>query len=163
MGGGTGWVLEEITKIHSSGLSITYVDASAKMIALAQKRVTGENKVTFITSPIQAAIIDHVYDVVLTPFFFDNFTDKSLPEIFSSINNSIAGKVIWLYCDFQNTDVFCQRILLRAMYLFFKVSCGIEANRLPDVDGCFVKYGYQIKDKEMFMKGFIMSAIYIRE
>ncbi len=69
-GGGTGWVLEEIAKIHPSGLTIDYVDASGKMIALAEKRNTGANKVTFITDPIQDVQFGQKeYDVVLTPSF----------------------------------------------------------------------------------------------
>ena len=41
VGGGTGWVLEEITKRHPSGLSIDYIDAASKMVALAKKGMLG--------------------------------------------------------------------------------------------------------------------------
>ncbi len=39
IGGGTGWVLEELAKIHQEGLTIIYVENSSKMIALAQKEI----------------------------------------------------------------------------------------------------------------------------
>jgi spermidine synthase len=41
IGGGTGWILEEITRLYPSGLTITYVEISANMMALSQKRNTG--------------------------------------------------------------------------------------------------------------------------
>ncbi|HEY2583916.1 MAG TPA: methyltransferase domain-containing protein, partial [Mucilaginibacter sp.] len=53
VGGGTGWILEEITKIHPSGLQITYVEIAADMIALSKKRNTGNNKVVFINEAIE--------------------------------------------------------------------------------------------------------------
>lgn len=68
VGGGTGWVLEEIAKKHPSGLHITSIDASAKMVALARKRNAGANQVTFITSTIEDATLVATFDVVLTPF-----------------------------------------------------------------------------------------------
>src|SRR3954468_17972355 len=48
VGGGTGWILEEITRIHSSGLQIDYLDKSANMILKAAKRKFGQNSITFI-------------------------------------------------------------------------------------------------------------------
>lgn len=38
VGGGTGWILEELAKVYTNGLKIVYVEISAKMIALSQKR-----------------------------------------------------------------------------------------------------------------------------
>ena len=163
VGGGTGWVLEEITKIHPSSLSITYIDASAKMTTLANTRRIGENKVTFITSPIESVILDNVFDVVLTPFLFDNFTDNSLRKIFSTIDNYTKPGAKWLHCDFQNTNVFWQKCLLKIMYFFFRISCGIEAARLPDTDACFAANGYEITKQNAFMKGFVMSTIYTKK
>ncbi len=163
VGGGTGWVLEEITKIHPHGLNITYVDASAKMIALAQKRNAGANKVTFIPLPIEQMMITGVYDTVLTPFFFDNFSDETTQKIFSFIDGTLTREGQWLYCDFRNTDVFWQNGMLKAMYLFFRISCGIEANRLPDVAAIFSQYGYQTEEKKLYMKGFVESIIYKKE
>ena len=52
-GGGTGWILEEIAKIHPSGLSITYVEISAKMLEISQKRNTKANTITYIRSSIE--------------------------------------------------------------------------------------------------------------
>ena len=163
VGGGTGLVLDEITKIHTTGLNITYVDASAEMIDRAQKRNAGENKVIFIAAPIESAGIADIYDVVLTPFLFDNFTDDSLRKIFSLIDTHVAANGMWLYCDFQNTEVLWQKILLKVMYIFFRISCGIEAYHLPDAAACFAQHNYYVKDKMPFMNGFILSAVYERQ
>jgi len=53
VGGGTGWILEEIAKVHPTGLNITYVEISAKMLELSRKRYAGANHVTFVHSPAE--------------------------------------------------------------------------------------------------------------
>lgn len=159
-GGGTGWILEEIAKLHSSGLSITYADASAKMIALAQKRKYGDNKVTFIAAAVEAVNPDQLYDVVLTPFLFDNFTDHTLQKICEHIDAHLKSQGLWLYCDFQNTGVLWQRAVLNVMYVFFRSSCGIEATHLPDANAFFIKHQYKISAQKTFLKEFITAVIY---
>ncbi|MBS1526144.1 MAG: methyltransferase domain-containing protein, partial [Bacteroidetes bacterium] len=67
-GGGTGWILEEITKIHPSGLEITYVEIAANMMKLSRKRNAGDNQVTFINDAVENISLEHDYDVVITPF-----------------------------------------------------------------------------------------------
>ncbi len=160
VGGGTGRILEEIAKVYSSGLCITYIDASAKMIALAKSRDTAGNKVTFIASRIEAIEAYALYDVVITPFVLDNFTDEQLPQIGASIDKQLKTNGTWLYCDFQNTNVFWQQALLKIMYFFFRLTCGIEASRLPAADAWFAQNGYQLKEQITFMNGFVASCIY---
>ena len=163
VGGGTGWILEEISKIHPSGLSITYIDASARMVAIAQKRHAGANKVRFIPLPIEQVVIEGTYDIAFTPFFFDNFTEGNMQKIFASIDDSLRVNGLWLYCDFCNTDKYWQKKILSIMYFFFRASCGIEADRLPYVAASFIKHDYLVKGKTQFMNGFVESIIYIKQ
>ena len=48
VGGGTGWVLEELSKIHSEGIEITYVEKSEKMISLSKQKNIKNNKAVFM-------------------------------------------------------------------------------------------------------------------
>ena len=73
VGGGTGWILEEISKVYSEGLKITYIEISEKMIRLASKRSARGNILEFVNLPIEDFIDDCRYDVVITAFLFDNF------------------------------------------------------------------------------------------
>lgn len=162
VGGGTGWILEEIAHIHPSGLTITYVDISVKMIDLAKKRNAGENSITFINAPIQEAVINNTFNVVITPFLLDNFTEDTIPKIFSQMHNLLTPKGLWLYCDFQNTNFLWQRAILKMMYLFFRSLCGIESNRLPNIDAHFTQEGYKTLAENTFAKGFIISRAYAK-
>ncbi len=163
VGGGTGWVLEEIAKIHSTGLTITYIDASPKMIAIARKRNLGDNSITFIAATIEAIDTTEVYDVVLTPFLFDNFTESGMRKVFVQLDKNLAPQGRWLFCDFQKTDIFWQKLLLKVMYFFFSVSCGIEASALPGTEICFSEHEYKIRTQKMFLDGFVASTIFEKQ
>ena len=56
-GGGTGWILEELARLQPSGLKITYVEISAKMMALSRKRNAGNNEVIFINEAVENVTI----------------------------------------------------------------------------------------------------------
>lgn len=159
-GGGTGWILEEIAKIHPSGLTITYAEISAKMTALSRKRNAGDNYVSYINEPVENITGTGQYDVVITPFLFDNFTELTLQKVFDHIHNSLKPDGIWLNTDFRLTGKWWQTLLLRSMLLFFRVICRIEAHRLPGIEKHFEKHQYQVIDQKDFFGKFILSTAY---
>ena len=164
IGGGTGWILEEITKAHPSGLQITYVDISIEMIKISRKRNVGQNKVNFISQPFHDVQLKPVYDVVITPFFLDNFSEDSVNHVIQKIQTSLRSTVVWLYADFQINEQsnIWQKLLLKIMYLFFQTVCHIEARKLPNVEIQFKSRGYQCVCSKTFFKDFIYAGVYKR-
>lgn len=160
IGGGTGWILEELTNIHYSGLDITYVEISTKMTMLAKKRNTGINKVTFINEAIENMPIDKQYDVVITPFLLDSFTEDTLEKTFAHMHQQLKPKGLWLICDFQLTGKLWQALLLKTMYFFFKVICRIETFTMPAIENQFTKRNYIKLSNRTFYGDFIISCIY---
>jgi ubiquinone/menaquinone biosynthesis C-methylase UbiE len=158
IGGGTGWLLEEIIKLHPSGLNITYVEISEKMMALTRKRNVGGNRVTFITKPIQQVVLNQ-QDVIITPFLFDNFTEVNLHPLFAHIHSMLKPGGLWLNTDFQLTGKWWQYILLKSMLLFFKVLCGVESWHLPDIERRFTEYGYRVIEEKTFFNDFIVTKL----
>jgi len=163
-GGGTGWILEEITRIHSEGLQIDYLDISANMISKAKKRQVGQNEVRFINQSAEENFEGNNYDVLLTPFFFDNFKEPTFRSIFNRLHQKLQCNGLWLYADFQvaGEHQLFQKSMLSIMYTFFRTICNIEANHLPDVVTQFVKNGYQLVHHQTFKIEFIISSIYKR-
>jgi len=163
VGGGTGWILEEITRIHPSGLNITYVEVAPKMMLLSKKRTIGLNEVVFINDAIENVKIADRFDVVITPFLFDNFTEQTLQQVFEHIDSMLKPGGIWLNCDFQISGRWWQKALLKSMFLFFRLICNIEASRLPDIEKQFKQFGYQTIEQQTFFGGFIISKVYKTE
>lgn len=161
VGGGTGWILEEIAQIHGQGLQITYVEISERMLGRSKKRNAGNNKVTFISSAIQEAILEKEYDVVITPFLLDNFSDSMHKQVFRKIDNHCRRGGLWLCADFQiRENSLKQRLLLKTMYLFFGFLCNLDTASLPDSAMLFHLHNYRAVSQEQFYNGFVSSVIY---
>lgn len=160
VGGGTGWILEDITNIHASGLNITYVEVSANMMAQSKKRNAGANQVVFIHEAIENIPLSTNFDIVITPFLFDNFTEQTTQQIFDHIHHLLKPNGLWLNSDFQLTGKWWQRVLLRSMILFFRFVCNIEASRLPDIEKYFEQHDYKTIAGQTFFGDFIISKVW---
>jgi ubiquinone/menaquinone biosynthesis C-methylase UbiE len=160
VGGGTGWILEEITRIQPSGLQITYVEVSDQMMVLSRKRNTGSNKVIYINDAIENVTGLPAFRVIITPFVFDNFTPAKLEAVFTHIHPLLKNNGLWLNADFQLTGKWWQNMLLKSMLLFFKILCGVESTKLPDFEKLFMQYGYQVVGSKTFFGEFVASKVY---
>ncbi|MBC7398647.1 MAG: class I SAM-dependent methyltransferase [Mucilaginibacter sp.] len=160
IGGGTGWILEELAGIHPTGLTITYVEISAKMMALSQKRGCGNNKVIFINQPAEEVSFFEEFDVIITPFLFDNFKESTLQQVFTHIHHPLKAGGLWLNTDFKLTGKRWQNVLLKSMFLFFKIVCGIETSVLPDIEQQFKQRGYTVIAERSFFGEFVISTVY---
>jgi ubiquinone/menaquinone biosynthesis C-methylase UbiE len=162
VGGGTGWILEKIAEQHSQGLEIDYVESSAKMLELSQKKDCKKNTVNFIHEQIENHILQKQYDVIITPFLFDNFKREAIDIIFKKMDASLVNKGLWLYADFVSKEeqtAFWQKILLKIMYLFFGLTSNIETSELINMEPYFEK-SYQKEYEAKYFQKFIRSAVY---
>ncbi|GAA4098445.1 class I SAM-dependent methyltransferase [Mucilaginibacter panaciglaebae] len=158
-GGGTGWILEELTKKHPSGLKITYVEISANMMALSKKRSIGHNEVSFINAPIEDTVYTEQFDVVFTPFLFDNFREDTLQNVFNHLHKLLKPGGVWLNTDFQLTGKWWQNVLLKSMFVFFRILCRIETSVLPNIMRQFKQHQYETIAEQTFFGDFILSTV----
>lgn len=163
VGGGTGWILEELACIQPCNLKITYVEISAKMLALSKKRNCRQNEVAFVHKAIEEYQLAQKYDVILTPFLFDNFSEKRIQLVFNQLHASLKLDGLWLLSDFQvqeNRHGKWQKVLLQTMYLFFGWLCNVETKTLVKMDIYFQTKNYILVNQKTFYQGFIISKIY---
>ncbi len=162
VGGGTGWILEEITKLHDSGLDITYLEISENMLALARKRKYGANKITFIHEAVENYRFSKNFDVVHTAFLFDNFKEERAANIFNMLLSHLKPAGFWLYSDFkvEPQGSGWKKALLQVMYLFFAQIAQVEARKLPGMEAMFQGSGCRIIARNLHYSGFIESIIF---
>ncbi|MEO6283603.1 MAG: class I SAM-dependent methyltransferase [Dyadobacter sp.] len=163
VGGGTGWILEELAKIHPSGFVVTYVEISGKMIDLAKKRNAKQNPVSFIHTTIEDFESSEKFDVVMTPFLFDNFGNDKAAAVFAKLDQLLLEGGKWLFVDFyidKKINGIWQKILLKSMYWFFKIVCRVEASKLPEMEALFRLGEYNVIHKSYHYRGFIQSVAY---
>lgn len=161
-GGGTGWILEALASVHPQGLTIDYVESSAQMTALSKKRNSALNKINFINLAIENYTVTELYDVILTPFFFDNFSADKIRFIFTKLNASLKNNGTWLYIDFvldKSKKRLWQKALLKVMYLFFSITANIETQQLIDMDIFFDPLFDKIDETSHYFN-FVKASVY---
>ncbi len=162
-GGGTGWILEEINKIHSSGLEIVYIERSNQMLVRSKKRNCGLNKVIFIQKGIEEICLKNEFDVIITGFFLDNFNQPKVEFIFNQLSSGLKSGGRWFFTDFKLNPgkwYLWQQLMLKIMYFFFRVVCKIEATQLIDTIPIFRKNNYRPIFMLSAYGNFIHSIVY---
>ncbi len=161
VGGGTGWILTELSKKYPTGLKITYIEQSAKMMAYSRSRFLAQNEVVFLELPVENAnLVDHCFDFVVTPFLLDCFSEPLLGTIFRKMERSLKPGGLWLHTDFiqDETTKRWHRQVLKVMYSFFSVVCSIGARQLYDTRELFSEF--RVVECRRYFSGFIAMHVF---
>ena len=161
VGGGTGWILEKIAAVHPSGLQVTYVENSTRMMERSRKRNCGHNPVEFVPLPIEEFVATAPFDCILTGFVFDNFSGQKAAAVVRQLDILLREGGHWLYADFylpKRKRKLWKAVLLKAMYIAARIICKVEANKLPDMESIFGEVGYTPVYTSFHYSKFIQSV-----
>lgn len=161
LGGGTGKVMQELLRINSV-YQIWYVEASSTMIELAKRNITNESpqQIYFIHGTEDSIPVGIKFNAVITHFFLDLFSEPSLKVLVEKIYPSLAPDGVWLACDFISNGKWWQKSTLRVMYLFFKLTCGIESRKLPPWEYQLRLGGLSLIKCRFFLDHFIKTTLF---
>ncbi len=157
LGAGTGWVLKDVCK-NFTDLKIDYIELSPGMIRKARIKLEDNKQITFIQGT-EDDIPNHGYDGVITNFYLDMFTERSLSRVIGKIRSAVSQDSIWVVTDFVNERKM-QAIKLWCMYRFFRMMTRIEAGKLADWKSVIHKAGFRLSQSVRFNNGFITSNLY---
>lgn len=158
IGGGTGWILHEVIGAVRD-VTVWYVDVSPVMIRKARQYNFSEESVEFIVGTIDDVPAEKMFDVVITPFYLDLFSEVALLEVIKNIRQRLKPAAHWLVTDFIPSGRVWHRFLLWVMYRFFRVVCGIEARSLPRWQHKLEEAGLVKVKEQRFHRGFICSVM----
>jgi ubiquinone/menaquinone biosynthesis C-methylase UbiE len=159
VGGGTGEILEKIAGLYASGIEITYVEISEKMIDISRQRNVGNNEIKFIPKPVEEFVPAVMYDAIITPFLFDNFKAEKIEAVIQQLDPYLSPNGYWLYADFnadRTKQPLWQKASLKCMYMFFRWISHIEADKLVDAK-LFLEERYTRISETRLYAGFIRS------
>ncbi|MFV0155955.1 class I SAM-dependent methyltransferase [Empedobacter falsenii] len=158
IGGGAGKFISALEQ-HNLKLEIDYIDFSFKMIDLAKKVNTRNLKINFIVSDIFEFKTSKKYDVVMTTFLFDHFSQERAEKLVDQLNDNLKPKGIWFYVDFTQDQKGWQKIITNFMLRFFRIAIGLDITQLPKMQQVFAKR-YENIDNQFFFKKYIESNVY---
>ncbi len=156
LGGGSGEILPALFNVNP-GCEIYFVEASQKMIARA-KRHEMLGVVHFIHGTEQN-IPELTFDCVLTGFYLDLFAELTLRKIVAHIEAHLGPNAKWIATDFIANKIW-QRVLVKLMYTFFKITTTIETTALPDWQKMLEQRGLRRRNSASFFGDFIHSVVY---
>lgn len=159
LGGGTGWLLEELIK-SAPTINVVYIEASTKMLQITTQRKLND-KTTLILGT-EENIPSHAFDVVITNFYLDLFPEEKLNDIIQKITTRTTAASVWIATDFVLDSKWWQRVMLKIMYVFFRAASSIEASHLPTWGKSMLQHAWTEQDSKLWYRGFIKSVLFRR-
>lgn len=184
-GDGDGRLLEQLyvhrlrcdqPSAHDGRWSITSVDHSAAMLCRQESRLaattgrgkgsdTSEGTVCF--EHIDALCYtpeENAYDVIVTPFFLDCFSQAELAEQLPIWLSALCRKGAFLHVDFISPKSPWQRprarLLLWAMHTFFRWQTGLANRRLVDSQAIITRCGLSKVAEHIGGRGMIAAQLW---
>jgi ubiquinone/menaquinone biosynthesis C-methylase UbiE len=153
------------------GVEIHYVDLSLRMLELARKRLeaaghTGD-AITFQQANALTILLPRAqYDLIVTHFFLDCFNEAEAAKLVQNISDAALPHARWLISEFRQSEVGWRAawawLWLRLLYLFFRVTTGLETTRLIDHHGLLLRTGFRLSRAETARFGLLVSELWVR-
>ena len=159
LGGGTGWILVELLN-RQPECEVWYVESSSRMIDIARKKCNHHHHRVYFILGTEQSVPSRQFDVVIMNFFLDLFTEEHIIHLLENVKRHTVLSGVWLITDFEHQGKWWQSQLLKAMILFFRVVCTIEARVLPDIKTILASTGVRQRRGSSFFHGFITSGVY---
>ncbi|MEO0582877.1 MAG: class I SAM-dependent methyltransferase [Bacteroidota bacterium] len=149
IGGGSGSILPDVIQQEIGAL--TYVEASAEMLKRAsqQLRKIDSNTPVAMIHGTEDDIPLQPYHTILSFFFLDQFPQVEMDRIWTVLDGHLKNGGQWIQVDFSDSEEersWWHVPLIQFMYLFFKVTTGLRAHKLPDMEKGFRENGYALKE-----------------
>jgi SAM-dependent methyltransferase len=155
-------------------LTVDAVDTSAAMLTLLTRRCEASAS-RIIThqadalESVQKIVCSNMHDgqpacdLVVTHFFLDCLTQSEVDSLAAAIAPHLAPDALWLLSDFRIPSGpmhLPARILVRALYLAFRIVTGIRADQLPDHAASLTRAGCTRIACQEFLLGLLTTELW---
>lgn len=166
-GEGDGRFLGELLCEHPA-ITVDCLDASARMLQLARKRVDGDSRVRFLhENLLNWSPEKNAYNLIVTHFFLDCFAKDEIADIVAKLASGATRNAIWLLADFsipsRGPARLHAQIWLGAMYRWFRLTTRISGSRLVDPTGILQCHGFCLAARHLWQFGLIKSELWHRQ
>mgnify|MGYP002401140320 CR=1 FL=1 len=156
LGEGYGRFLADCCRTNPEA-QITVVDASQRMLALAQERLhrngLSADNITFIHADALEWNTSERFDAVVTLFFLDCFRREQLEQLIPKLASLANAEATWLISDFREPPSGFRRLrarlILWSLYTFFRITTGIAADRIVPPDSLLEASGFRLHQRHL--------------
>lgn len=164
LGDGDGRFLAGLLR-QNTVITADVVDSSSAMLALLRRRIADQGgRVTLHHADALAFVPPGAYDLVATHFFLDCFATEQVKELAASIASHTRPGALWLVSDFnvpaQSLARIPARLLVRSLYLAFRLLTGLRPTRLPHHAAALRSAGFQRISQHLSLGGLLISELW---
>jgi ubiquinone/menaquinone biosynthesis C-methylase UbiE len=165
LGDGDGRFTAEFLK-WNKGARVESIDSSGRMLALARARLddAAAERVQFRVGDARTVDLAGTYDLVVTHFFLDCFTDAEAARLIERMAGFCEPGARWLISEFRLPRASVRRLaakaLIRFMYFCFRLTTGLKVTRLPDYEPLLEKSGFALQKRQKALGGMLVSEIW---
>jgi SAM-dependent methyltransferase len=163
LGDGDGRFTAEFVNRNSSAL-VDSIDLSRKMLALAKRHAAGATNVRFRLGDARTIDLTGPFDLVVTHFFLDCFTEADLEPLVARISAQCTPGARWIVSDFSlppsGFGRSAAKALIRFMYFFFRVLTGLTVIRLPNYTAVLELHGFRLEERRTVWDRFLVSELW---
>jgi tRNA (cmo5U34)-methyltransferase len=164
LGGGTGWVLTEVLR-RQPAATVLYLEASPRMLARSRTRLAyeypvGTGQVEFRHGTQDGLRPDESFDTVITFFVLDCIAPTEIVGALARLRAALRPGAPWLLADFRPARRGWRRLLLAAMYFFFRLTTGLQARKLPRLRPALARLGMRPGLRRYFFAGAVEGVVF---
>ena len=104
------------------------------------------------------------YDLIVTNFFLDCFSDSQLADVVARLSSWSLPHVRWIVSDFREAHTpiarFWTRSIVRALYAAFRLTTGLRVVRLPNYAAAIARERYVLRREENSLGGLVHSSLW---
>jgi SAM-dependent methyltransferase len=173
LGDGDGRFLARLMR-QNPQLRADAVDTSEAMLALlrehcrmaspdADRRLTTHraDAVEFVSQPAPTPACD----LAATHFFLDCLTQAEVEALAHGVQARLTDGALWVVSDFcvpAGAMRLPAKLLVRGLYLAFRILTGLRVDRLPDHAAALSGAGFLLNDRYESFCGFLFSELWRR-
>lgn len=143
--------------------AVDSVDLSERMIELAKRRMPGAD-VRFFVNDARTVSLPGVYDLIVTHFFLDCFTQQDCEALVKKVAQHCTPNAKWLVSEFRvpasGVGKWAARETVRFMYFFFSVLTGLTVTQLPNYGTALEQSGFRITHRQTILAGFVVAEMW---
>jgi ubiquinone/menaquinone biosynthesis C-methylase UbiE len=136
-----------------------YVDLSRRMLELARNKSGGERVNYYRADARTLEFPRDEYDLIATHFFFDCFDASELDALIGRIADTAKPGARWVVSEFCASS-FPARLVVSALYLFFRITTGLKTSRLTDHRPILETHGFRLKSARPSRGGLVVSELW---
>ncbi|MGB8476132.1 MAG: class I SAM-dependent methyltransferase [Candidatus Acidiferrum sp.] len=168
-GGGDGRFLGRLL-CSNPLVEVDFVELSRNMTELAERRVAAlgrsfRERVKFYAGDVREfATRPEGYDLIVTNFFLDCFTEPELGQVVARLARSAAPQARWIVSEFREADGLFGRFwttaIIRGLYAAFRLTTGLRVTTLPDYAAALASQSFEIRCEETAFGGLLHSSLW---